>query len=274
MSFSDPVVHVRVMGANGSGKTTIVSTVVSRTLERRSFPYQRTRVNQRFATTIKAGKGQPALFEIMDTVADDAIQSVNKGEVTDERTSLLHHSNHVDWCYLIMFDFTRHETYLQAKSLIDQIRLKEKQAIGRGHQIHAAIVFLVGNKRDIHVIPSVLAWTKDMKKYSNEKDLFAFSGSVFDNSFELLDADKRDFVKSSLVLTPSSEEQLRLNVEQLFYLFRCKVEYDSGFYRRRAFFGRDNKEEIFDPEKGKESSSEDEISLRNCCWRCCFRKRE
>jgi hypothetical protein len=124
-SKKDDSVHIRVMGALAVGKTTLVSTAVTRTFHKRFVPYSRSRYNQRFLCSAKGPDEETIVAELIDAKGDETLESLivdtTHDEEADETKPLLNASS-TRWCYFVVFDFTRYETYVHARKLVDSIR--------------------------------------------------------------------------------------------------------------------------------------------------------
>ena len=266
--------HVRVMGALAVGKTSFVTMAISRSVV---STYVKSRYNQRFVTSVKSPKGTHVMIELIDSKGNESLENLVAEDASkspeDERKALLSRDE-IEWCYLIIFDYTRHETYLHAKKLVEDIRVRDYSA-SNSRKTRESIVFLLGNKRDLCVAPSLTSWIRDLQKFGKEKRLFIFSGSAKESNFEALS--KQDFVYPAVGLRFQGDSalQARLNIEKLLYVFKARQDYElgRGEYDQKVRFTDIEKDDdkLYDDDDDK--SKKDQGNCANC-WNCCGRRKK
>jgi GTPase SAR1 family protein len=272
------------MGGLAVGKTTIISTAVTRTPQKRSMPYTRSRINQRFVTTVKEPQGHSLVFELIDTKGNETLENLDAEYSPDEhfapeRRSLLGKEKaNVHWAYMVVFDYTRHETYLYAKKLIDQIRTNERiYQASRARKIPPAVIILLGNKKENCATPTILPWIRDQQKIGRERNAFLFSGSALENSFMSLE--KPGTYEANIVCKhfgmsdngdPSDYLGFRVSTEEILLFLKNKEDADFGrgeYSTKRSAF-----DDGFNPALDMSLQEEDEVLAEgNCCTRCCRR---
>ena len=273
-SPASPTLYVRVMGSLAVGKTAFVSSTVSRSSQRRSVPYMKSRYNQQYATNVKSPSGVPIMVHLLDSRGNETLENLTHEALQsyDEHDPLLN-TEETEWCYLLIYDYTRRDTFYHVKSLVEEIRMHDAKRSGIGRRrFSQAVIVLVGNKRDMCVAPSLSAWIKEEQDYAKEKQLFLFSGSAHESNFQCLSSYK--FVYPALGQDYSDNEDapaFRFSNEQILYLFKAKLDSDlrKGEYSRRKKL--DPNSQI--TSGNQHENVEEEASIKNC-WHCCRRRKQ
>jgi len=271
----DDTVHIRVMGALAVGKTTMVSTAVTRNAQRRSMPYSRSKQLQRFVCSVRSPAGDMIVAELLDTRGNEPLEGISSATESaahaEERMRLLDKADvNIRWCYLIVFDFTRHDTYIYARRLIERIRAQEFAQM-KAKRSPQSPIFLVGNKREMCATATVATWITELRRFGDDRDTFCyvFAGSAIDNSFESLDLSqtKCSMLRDALKVGGQEDiSSLRLSIEQLICIFHSLLT-----------ASRQSKQPIVDAAQSslKEEATEGEdgdISDNECqrCWQRLF----
>jgi len=128
------------------------------------MPYLRSRHTQRLVCTIRGTKSGNDLViaELTDTKGNETLDNISRevaagsGDDSTEKTGLLDKPK--IWSYIILFDYTRPETYEYAKTLIETIRKRTRSQHSSSKE--PAIIFLIGNKKEMCAAASLSLWIK------------------------------------------------------------------------------------------------------------------
>ena len=286
----EETLHIRVMGSLAVGKTTLVSTAVTRTAQKRSMPYIRSKHNQRFVCSTKSPNGDVIVAELVDSKGNETLEmlvsetlGVAEEDAEEQRSLLTKDDRSVRWCYIIMFDFTRHATYTYARQLAERIR-----AMDAANHSCRSVIFLLGNKKEMLAAATLSAWLRDQHhNLINANDLytFVFVGSAIDNSFVCMEdtgTKKVGFIEKAYGLKSSELSRHGLMIDQLLYLLKLRVEMVNAsrsqgvparLFSPASSSNRQVNKKFEDRSQNGDHEPDEEDS--NCCRRgawCCTRR--
>jgi hypothetical protein len=260
-----------LVGAPGTGKSTMATTVVSRSAGlTRGMPYTRTRLDQTFLTSIRSPHGDVVMMQLVDgRSCDDAETWVAPSGGDRER-----------WCYMVVFDWTRIETFVWAKRIMDRIREADRAAQADRTKPPKPLspMFLVGNKRELRSAHALVSELQETKHVALHWNVFVFSGSALDNAFVCVQRPREPHpTLITLGWQSAVEGHDRLSLDHVLYWFKVKMDDDAA----AAAGGRKggSRRKMDDPEmdegaslldKGEEDTEEASKSWKNkCCRRKC-----
>lgn len=245
-SFHDEDIHIQVLGAPETGKSTLISWLVTHSPRLSHLPFmQPARNGPRYICTLHSSfNATSTVAEIVDTSTSYALTNPasspdskshdGSSTLKHQSVSFLNSNPIVSWAYVIVFDLTRHETFQYARWLLSKIRAADSaksMTSGLGGRHEKSTVIIIGNKRDKCQSLHFLHWLKESfgRLEDEERSVFLFTGSVLDNKFSF--ASKQDSEVAMLLKkvykmdSDSSLRQHRFNIEQIFYLVKAIDDY-------------------------------------------------